>query len=125
MHSSGQESGNNTPKPKSLKSAIDVGELHIALMTADTRMQLATIVAEYLSLHHVGGSNTPPIKVPVTINGVDHSLELDTGAAVTIMSEGKCKQLFPDMILRQSSILLRTYSGERIPVIGELDVDVQ
>ena len=81
---------------------------------------------EFLPLHHVGGANTPPIKVPLYINGVEHYFELDTGASVTIMPQEVCRKLFPrGTMMRKSSLLLKTYSGESIPVLGELDVDVQ
>ena len=33
--------------------------------------------------------------------------------------------VFPKAVLRDSSVLLRTYCGERIHVVGEMDVCVQ
>ena len=80
---------------------------------------------EFLPLHAVGGSTTPPYKVPLVINNVVHTMELDTGASVTLMSETECHKLFPEATLRESSVLLRTYSGDRLPVVGEMDVRVQ
>ena len=59
------------------------------------------------------------------INDVVHTMELDTGASVTLMSETECHKLFPEATLRESSVLLRTYSGDRLPVVGEMDVRVQ
>ena len=50
---------------------------------------------------------------------------VDTGASVTLMSETECHKLFPEATLRESSVLLRTYSGDRLPVVGEVDVRVQ
>jgi hypothetical protein len=70
-------------------------------------------------------SSTPPYQVPLLINNVVHNIELDSGAAVTPMSETVCKQLFPDSTLRNSSVLLWTYSGEHLPVVGEIDFKVQ
>ena len=73
---------------------------------------------EYLPLHAVVGS-TLPYKVPLVINDVVHDMELDTGAAVTLMSESQFQELFPGVNLRESSVLLKTYSGEHLPVVGE------
>ena len=59
------------------------------------------------------------------LNGVTHSMELDTGAAITVISEAKCQELFPGAMFRKSDLLLKTYTGEPLPVIGELNVQVR
>ena len=51
-------------------------------------------------------------------------MELDTGAAMTIMSEKQYRELFPDVALRKSEVLLKTYSGERLPIVGDSVVKV-
>ena len=61
---------------------------------------------EYLPLHSVGGTHTPPIKVPVTINGTVHTFELDTGATLMIVSKGECQKMFPKGTMMKSSLLL-------------------
>ena len=73
----------------------------------------------------VGGGTTPPIKVPLVINDKPVCMELDTGAAITIMSEKQYKELFPEVELRESNVLLKTYSGVRLSVKGERVVHVQ
>ena len=82
---------------------------------------------EYLPLHSVGGEGgaTPPIKVPLIINDKVHCMELDTGTAITIMSQKKYEELFPESSLRNFDVLLKTYSGERLPVVGEMSAQVQ
>ena len=52
-------------------------------------------------------------------------MEIDTGAAVSIISENQQKELFPDTILHTSRMELKTYTGERMAVMGECDVQVQ
>ena len=47
------------------------------------------------SLYAVGESTTPPYQVSLIINTVSHTMELDTGASVTLMSETECHHLFP------------------------------
>ena len=81
--------------------------------------------SDSLPLHQIGGSSTPPIKVPLVINGRLHEMELDTGAAVTIISEKKFRELFPETQLTRSSVLLKTYTGERLSVAGDANVRVQ
>ena len=49
-------------------------------------------------------------------------MELDTGA--TIISEKQYNDLFSDLPLRESPVLLKTYSGEGLPVIGDMDATV-
>ena len=67
---------------------------------------------EDLPLYTVGGGTTLPIKVSLrlVINDASLTMELDTGAAVTICSE-KLMNLFADTPLRKSELLLKTYSG--------------
>ena len=52
-------------------------------------------------------------------------MEVDTGAAVSIISEMQFKQLFPKVKLDKSSIQLRTYTGEKLPVLGQINVRAQ
>ena len=80
---------------------------------------------ESLPLYTVGGGATPPIKVPLLVDGKSLTMELDTGAAVTIVSEKQYKDLFPHLPLQESQVLLKTYSGEQLPVVSEVRVQVQ
>ena len=52
-------------------------------------------------------------------------MELDTGAAFSVISEATCQASFADVKLRKSNILLKTYTDECIPVIGKLHVHVR
>ena len=52
-------------------------------------------------------------------------MEVDTGTEVSLISEGTRESLFPLMQPAQSSIILKTYTGEVMPVVGELQVNVQ
>ena len=80
---------------------------------------------ESLPLYTVGGGATPPIKVPLSVEGKLLSMELDTGAAVTIVSEKQYNDFFSNLPLKKSQVLLKTYSGEQLSVIGDADVRVQ
>ena len=80
---------------------------------------------EELLIHAVGGTKSTPIKVSLRINGKQHEMELDTGAAITIMSEDKYKELFPGATLENSPVKLKTYTGEKLKVQGNLPVKAQ
>ena len=73
---------------------------------------------ECLPLFTVGGGTTPPIKVPLIINDASITMELDTGAAITIISEKYFKEFFENTPLSRSELLLKTYSGDRLTVLG-------
>ena len=50
----------------------------------------------------------PSIMLPVKVNGEDCSMELETGASVSIMSEEAWKKRFPKAPLEKSTLKLRT-----------------
>ena len=51
-------------------------------------------------------------------------MELDTGAAYSVISEATYRATFSEMKLRLSEILLKSYTAERIPVLGQLNAHV-
>lgn len=66
-----------------------------------------------------------PIMLTVKVNNQDLEMELDTGASLSIISEKIFKSVFKDSIrLDSTNISLRTYSGELLPVLGTVDVEV-
>ena len=69
-----------------------------------------------------------PIMVEVEVNGKTLQMELDTGASVSLISEQTYLTAWVDSdrpALRQSSKKLQTYTGESIPLKGEIDVKVR
>ena len=52
------------------------------------------------------------IMLSVKVNGEECSMELDTGASVSIMSEEAWKKRFPKAPLERSTLKLRTYTGK-------------
>ena len=66
----------------------------------------------------------PSIMVPVKVNGISFSMELDTGASVSIMSEEACRRRFPKVPLEESQIKLKTYTGEALEIIRQALVEV-
>ena len=71
----------------------------------------------------VGSQTSLPYDV-VTFNGKPVAMEIDTGAAVSIMSNKTKKALFPLAVLNKPTLNLRTFASEPISVIGQLTVEV-
>lgn len=79
------------------------------------------------ALHYSTTKRPRPIVVSVTLSNVDTTMEVDTGATLSVMSEETYNRLWdPDIrpLLRPSSAQLTTYTGEKISVIGTINVDV-
>ena len=80
---------------------------------------------EEFHLFNVGSKSSCPITVELQVEGKALPMELDTGAAFSIVSERTRKDIFPNLCLHKSRILLKTYTDERISVLGELHIHVQ
>ena len=55
-------------------------------------------------------SGSKPIELNVDVLGKSISMELDTGAAVSLISEETYKKSFPDVSLQESTVKLKSYS---------------
>ena len=77
-----------------------------------------------LPMFQIGGGSSKPIKVFVRVNGVRLPMEVDTGAAVSIISRDMKEKYFPSTPLQMSRVVLCTYTNERMGVVGELNVEV-
>ena len=69
-------------------------------------------------------SQSTPIAVSVEINSKSVNMELDTGAAVSLISEETYGQHWPQLQIEESNIQLKTYSGEFLETLGSVNVDV-
>ena len=56
------------------------------------------------ALHVTAKSPNKPLEVDLKINGRDMSMELDTGAATSVVSEKTFQSLWPDVPLQQTSM---------------------
>ena len=63
-------------------------------------------------------TSSPPITVKVEMDSRSLSMEVDTGASHTLMSETRFQQLWPGRSLLPSPIGLRSYSKQPIVVRG-------
>ena len=68
-----------------------------------------------------------PFTVRVEVEGATLSMEIDTGAALSLISETTYSQLWPEgraHTLEKSPIRLRTYTGEELKLVGKTMVKV-
>ena len=77
------------------------------------------------SLFVIHNKSSPPYKAELQVNGKSLSMEVDTGAAVSLAPESAIASLLSSTTLQPTSIILKTYTGEQIPVKGTLSVDVK
>ena len=68
-----------------------------------------------------------PYQVVLEVNPQSLTMEIDTGAAVSLISRKIKDTVFPSVPMTQSTLLLRTYmyTSENIPVLGEMNVEVR
>ena len=80
-----------------------------------------------LPIYHMGGPNTTPIEVVVQFNGKYLKMEVDTGAAISLISKCTCtyERLFPNLEIVKPSVWLKTYTREAMKLIGEITAEVK
>ena len=83
------------------------------------------VKTEELSMFVLRSQVSPPITVELIINGKEIEMEVDTGAAVSIMGEKTVQEMFPEVQLKKSDFVLKTYTAESMEVVGEIDVEVE
>lgn len=71
------------------------------------------------------GLGSKEMKIQVKINGQMVVMELDTGASVSLMSQGKKNELIPEVPMNKPDLKLKTFTGESVPVLGKCLVKVE
>lgn len=72
-----------------------------------------------------GDNRSPVIYRPVSLNGVMVDMEVDTGAAVSLMTEEQFHELGILATLTPHVARLKTYSGGHVPVVSRVELDVE
>ena len=86
-----------------------------------TREQLSHI--DDCTVNMMGKSH--PYEATVKLNGTDIQMEIDTGSPRTIISKTVYNQIGNQSDMMKSSVQLRTYTGAKVPILGEALVDVK
>ncbi|KAL6460959.1 hypothetical protein MHYP_G00309250 [Metynnis hypsauchen] len=78
-----------------------------------------------LDIYQVKVDRKQPIWLTPEVNGKMVKMELDTGSAVSVISQSEYEQYFKGTALKPSDIHLKTYTGERIRPVGVVPVNVK
>ena len=100
-------------KSRYKKGSRGTHELHEGAVVSDSDAS-----SDEYHLHKVGARSADPIEIEVSVNGRDLSMEVDTGAALSVISEATKKSLYPDLPVHRSNVILKTYTDEPMQVIG-------
>ena len=79
---------------------------------------------EHQLFHIKGPGVAPPIEVQVELDERTLTMEVDTGASLSLVSEETFRNLWPNKQLLPPNVKLCSYTGEQIVVLGGLDVAV-
>ena len=80
--------------------------------------------SEY-QLFVIQNPSSNPLKTALLVEGQQLTMEIDTGAAISLVSEETVKSShLKDVPLLPSDVTLRTYTGEAVSVLGKLMVKV-
>ena len=81
--------------------------------------------ADIVHVHSVSQSVPESFKVPVEINGTPVTMELDTGAAVSLVSEAIWSEQLHRPKLEPCTLKLQSYPDRNLEVLGSCSVQVQ
>ena len=86
-----------------------------------------TKVADIVHIRTVSQRKSFPMgyKSNMSVNGIPLEMEIDTGAAVSIVSEATWKQQLNKPTLKPCSIVLKGYPDNPLEIMGCCDVQVQ
>ncbi|XP_045118485.1 uncharacterized protein K02A2.6-like [Portunus trituberculatus] len=82
----------------------------------DSELECSTI--------YVGTLKSAPIEVPIHVHSREVRMQVDTGAAITLISRSTYNNKFSDVSLEKFKGRLTTYTGQAIKVHGCANVDV-
>lgn len=86
----------------------------------DSQMDLAC-----LELYTLMKKNNDTIWLTPKVQRVKLQKELDTGSALSLILYEVYRDTFPNLKLKQTTVKLKTYTGERITPLGKLRVKVE
>ena len=80
----------------------------------------------YASLYEVkSGGKYGEITVNASVENQEMTFALDTASAVSIIGEDDYRRYFPDFKLREAQINLKSYTGHKVDLLGEINIHVK
>ena len=109
-------SQNNKSAPRGAAKWVDTNPTALQAISDETVEEV---------IWQVGATASRPYRAVLEVNGHPLTMEIDTGAAVSLISKTTQENLFPAACLDKSPLTLRTYTAEAIPVLGQMEVQVK
>jgi len=117
--------GKSSPKLKKDRQQVRLAEDSEELGTSDSedgfQASIFTLESESQDLK----ISAPAVKVPVRIEDADFQMEVDMGAAASIMSYTDYERYFKYLALRQVNKLFHAYTGTPLDIAGQVLADVE
>uniref|UniRef100_H3AL86 ribonuclease H n=1 Tax=Latimeria chalumnae TaxID=7897 RepID=H3AL86_LATCH len=85
---------------------------------------MLTEESDYQLFNLRSGESSPPLFMDLMLNSVNVKMEIDTGASVSVIGEDMF-QGERSLNIKPTKSILRTFTGEQIPVMGTVDVKVE
>ena len=117
--------GKSSPKPKKDRQHVRLAEDFKELETSDTEDGFRASIFSLESESEDLKISAPAVKVPVRIEDVDFQMEVDTGAAASIMSYTDYERHFKYLALRPVNKSFHAYTGTPLDIAGQVLVDVE
>ena len=95
-----------------------------AVRRVEEGQELSTLDSPLYRVKSVESSHSPLIQVKVRVDECIVRMEVDTGAAMSLMSEATFSGLWLGRVLQPSQVRLQSYSKESIPVVGSRKVNI-
>ena len=94
---------------------------------AESSEELCPFSLDNLNLYVVKQHGVDPLMVDVCLNGKPVRMEVDTGAAVSVMSHSCYERVRENSVLEKSELKLKTYTGEVVypEGVGQVEVEYQ
>ena len=76
------------------------------------------------TIRSINGNHSGEIRITPKVNGVPIQMELDTGVSVSLISTRVWEQSLNKIPLETTGMVLKTYTGERLEIRGQVMVNV-
>ena len=106
---------------------LEVTQHHSHYVTSDKANDIPQEEDDSYTMFAARTIESNPIMVTCKLEGVPVNMELDTGAALTVIDEDTLYKIFKSdqLKLEESKVKLKTYTGELIPLVGKCTIQVQ
>ena len=116
--------GKSSSKPKKDRQHVRLADDFKELETSHSEDGFHASVFSLESESQDLKTSAPAVKVPVQIEDVDFQMEVDTGAAASIMSYTDYERYFNYLALRPVNKSFHAYTGTPLDIAGQVLVDV-